>query len=110
MQLTQIKNPNPLREDKHGVTRIGATRVTLQNIVHLYMQGASAEEIALRFDVLNLTDVYATLSFYLNHSKQVQQYLDQQHQASTHARRKAEQVLPTVQVRERLLQRKRKDE
>ena len=99
MQLTQIKNPNPLREDKHGVIRIGATRVTLQNVVHLYVQGASAEEIALRFDVLSLTDVYATLSFYLNHSEQVQQYLDQQHQASTHASYKAEQLSPTAQVR-----------
>lgn len=107
MQLAQAIDPCPLREDAHGVIRVGQTRVTLQSVVGLFDQGASAEEIALRFDALTLAEVYASLSFYLSHREQVLQYLAEQRQASEQARRQAEQRLPVSVVRERLLQRRR---
>ena len=82
--------------------RVGQSRVTLESVVTLFERGATAEEIALRFDVLDLHEIYATLSYYLGHRPQVRQYLGRQRDASLGARREAEQRSPTAQIRERL--------
>ena len=92
----------PLHQDAHGVIRVGQTRVTLESIISLFEQGASAEEIALRYDVLDLHDVYATLSYFLGHRQEAQEYLARARQASLAARRDAERRSPAVQIRERL--------
>jgi len=68
----------------------------------LFEQGASAEEIALRYSVLDLHDVYATLSYYLGQRQEMEEYLDRARQASVGARRDAERRLPVPQIRERL--------
>ncbi|MEJ2646666.1 MAG: DUF433 domain-containing protein [Gammaproteobacteria bacterium] len=59
--------------------RVGQTRVTLESIISLFEQGAGAEEIALRYDVLDLHDIYATLSHFLGHRDEMRQYLDRAH-------------------------------
>ena len=102
MQLAFEGEAPPLHQDAHGVIRVGHTRVTLESVVLLFERGATAEEIALRFDVLDLHDIYATLSYYLGHRQQAQNYLDRQRQASIGARRKAERRPPAAQIRERL--------
>ena len=102
MQIALEKEAPPLHQDAHGVIRVGRTRVTLQSIVTLFEQGATAEEIALRFDALDLHDTYATLSYYLGHRQQVKEYLERQGQASLEARRAAGQRLPAAQIRDRL--------
>ncbi len=56
-----------MRQDAHGVLRIADTRVTLDSLVDLYDQGASAEDIALSFQALDLPVVYAALGYYLGH-------------------------------------------
>jgi uncharacterized protein (DUF433 family) len=91
-----------LHEDAHGVIRVGQTRVTLESVISLFEQGASAEEIALRYDVLDLHDIYATLSYYLGHRQQTNEYLNRVRQASVGARRDAERRSPAAQIRERL--------
>ena len=92
----------PLHQDAHGVIRVGQTRVTLESVISLFEQGASAEEISLRYDVLDLHDVYATLSYFLGHRQEIKEYLDRARQASLGARRDAEHRSPTAQIRERL--------
>lgn len=92
----------PLHQDAYGVIRVGQTRVTLESIISLFEQGASAEEIALRYDVLDLHDVYATLSYFLGHRRETQEYLDRARQTSLAGRRDAERRSPTTQIRERL--------
>lgn len=106
MQLALKSEIPPLQEDAHGVIRIGGTRVTLQSVAGLFDQGASAEEIMLRFDVLDLQTVYATLSYYLGHRQEVLDYLDRQRESSARARREAEQRFPPDQVRARIAQRR----
>jgi uncharacterized protein (DUF433 family) len=96
MPLALKSEAPPWREDAHGVIRIGATRVTLESVIGLFEQGASAEEIALRFDTLGLHAIYATLGYYLGHRREVQDYLDRQRQSSTQARREAERRFPFV--------------
>ena len=101
-QLALEREAPPLHQDARGVIRVGQTRVTLESVIGLFEQGATAEEIALRFDALDLHDVYATLGYYLGHRQQVQSYLDRQRQRSLAARREAESRSPATQIRERL--------
>jgi uncharacterized protein (DUF433 family) len=92
----------PMHENAQGVLRVGQARVTLESVISLVELGASAEEIALRYDVLDLHEVYATLSYYLGHQQAIEEYLDRARQASAVARRDVERRSPTAQIRERL--------
>ena len=51
-----------LAADSGGVLRVGGTRVTLESLVHCFHEGATAEEIALRFPTLELADVYSAVA------------------------------------------------
>jgi uncharacterized protein (DUF433 family) len=97
--LTLDQEAPPLHQDASGVIRVGRTRVTLESVVALFDQGASAEEIGLRYDVLDLRDIYATLSYVLGHRDEVQVYLDRARQRSSRARSDAEHRSPTADSR-----------
>ena len=62
---TLIAEPPPLHEDQDGVVRVGGTRVTLDTVVEAYEEGATPEEIVLQYSSLKLSDVYATIGYYL---------------------------------------------
>lgn len=65
---------NPLT-DVGGVLRIGSSRVTFDSIVHSYLDGATAEEIAIRFPSLDIRDIYSAILLYLNRREDVNAYL-----------------------------------
>lgn len=65
---------SPLRIDA-GAVRVGQTRITLDLVVEQYDNGMSPEAIVRAYDVLTLADVYATITYYLQHREQVQTYL-----------------------------------
>src|SRR2546426_8584334 len=68
----------PLRLTEDGTIRIGDSRVSLDSVVHHYKLGASAEQIAQKFPAVDLADVYATISYYLNNEEATEEYLRQQ--------------------------------
>jgi uncharacterized protein (DUF433 family) len=68
----------PLRITENGTIRIANSRVSLDSVLHHYKLGASAEQIAQKFPALDLADVYAAISYYLNHEEAVEEYLLQQ--------------------------------
>ena len=68
----------PLVLTQDGTIRVANTRVTLESLIHQYRDGASAEEIALRFPDLQLSDIHAVLAYYLTHLKEVDDYLSAQ--------------------------------
>jgi uncharacterized protein (DUF433 family) len=107
MQLALRADPLPVRQDAHGVLRIDDTRVTLDSLVDLYHQGASAEEIALSFEALDLQAVYAALGYYLAHRAALDDYLQTQRQAAAVARVEAERRCPPTALRSRLAARRR---
>ncbi|MBK1645901.1 hypothetical protein CKO25_14845 [Thiocapsa imhoffii] len=109
-QLALERESPPLYQDARGIIRVGETRVTLDNVIRLFEQGATAEEIAMRFDVLDLHDIYATLGYYLGHRQQVQAYLYRQEQHALAARREAESRSPTTEIRERLNRQRTRDD
>jgi uncharacterized protein (DUF433 family) len=92
----------PLRIDPHGVVRVGTSRVTLETLVNVYRQGATAEAIAERFPTLAMADIYAVLGYYLRHRTEVDDYLRQQDQKAAAARRRYEQSFGRSKTREQL--------
>lgn len=97
----------PLRADDHGVFRVGSTRVTLDSVVYAFRQGASPEAIADQYDAVTLADLYLVLGFYLRHTVEVDEYLQEQQRASDAIRQEWEEGFPGTGLRERLLERKR---
>jgi len=57
--------------------RISGTRVNIETVLRDYNEGASPEEIVLRYSTLSLEQVHATITYYLGHYEQVEAYLDQ---------------------------------
>ena len=65
----------PLFDDGQGGLRVNGTRVLLERIVHAFEDGATPEGILQSYDTLQLADVYAVLSWYLQHREEVEKYL-----------------------------------
>lgn len=106
MALPLTIDPTPLHVDEHGVVRVGGTRVTLDSVIGAFMEGATAEEIAARYDVLSLSDVYATIAYYLRHRADVDAYLDAERSAAEEARRQYAKTVEVDELRARLLARR----
>ncbi|BAY76939.1 hypothetical protein NIES25_33970 [Nostoc linckia NIES-25] len=106
MTLLIMAEPAPLKSNEDGVVIVGKTRVTLDTIVAVFQQGATAEEIVYRYPSLDLADVYATIAFYLNHQAQVEAYLQQRRQQSQEIRTINQANYDPQALRDRLLARK----
>ena len=96
----------PLREDPDGTLRVGTTRVPLDTLVHVFDEGATPEEIVQRFPALDLVDVYAVVSFYLQNREEVERYLERRRSEAISLRRKIEGHASATGLRERLLARR----
>lgn len=96
----------PLVIDIDGVVRIAKTRVTLDTVVFAFEQGATAEEIAYRYPVLKLSDIYNAIGFYLNHQAEVATYLQQRQQQAQSVRTINEQKFNSQTFHARLLARR----
>jgi uncharacterized protein (DUF433 family) len=65
----------PLREVEGGAVRVGKTRISLDLIVEQYYNGMTPEDIVSAYDTLDLADVYAVISYYLRHRKEVEAFM-----------------------------------
>ncbi len=59
---------------EHAI-RIAGTRVGIETVLRDYREGASPEEIILRYPTLSLEQVYATITYYLANREKVEAYL-----------------------------------
>ena len=82
MSLAIQADPIPLREDADGALRMGSSRVLLEMVIGAFDRGATPEAIVELYSVLKLNDVYAVITYYLNHRDEVQQYLARRQQAA----------------------------
>lgn len=96
----------PLATDAHGVIRVAGTRVTLDTVVGAFEDGATAEEIVMKYSSLALGDVYAVIAWYLAHRSEVSAYLADRVRAGDEIRRQNEALDPPTGIRERLLARR----
>lgn len=95
----------PFKIDENGIAHIGGTRVTLDTIICTFLEGATAEEIAQRYPVLDLADVYSTIGYYLHNRNEVHGYLKQGRERSRDLQMENEKRFDPSGVRERLLAR-----
>ena len=84
----------PLSPDSNGVLFVTGTRVSLHSVVGMFDDGASAEEIAHEYDSLELSDVYAVLTYYLRNRDAVRSKLAHEEAESEEAARRYEQSFP----------------
>lgn len=87
MDLVIVDVSVPLKINEEGVVGVGNTRVTLDTVVLTFKEGATAEEIVYKYPSLNLADVYAVISYYLQHQPEVEAYLAQRQQIADEVRR-----------------------
>jgi uncharacterized protein (DUF433 family) len=67
--------------------RIKGTRIGIETVLDDYLDGISPEEIAVRYRSLNLEQVYATITYYLQNREKVDAYLQAWREYSEQARR-----------------------
>ena len=107
MVLTIVAEQAPLKVTDDRVVRVGKTRVTLDTVVAVFKQGATAEEIVYRYPSLQWADVYATIAFYLNHQQEVEAYLQQLQQQAQEVRKMNEAKFDPQGLRDRLVRQTR---
>ncbi|MGB9553466.1 MAG: DUF433 domain-containing protein [bacterium] len=56
--------------------RIAGTRVGIETVLRDYQEGASPEEIVLRYPTLSLEQVHATIIYYLANRERIEGYLE----------------------------------
>jgi uncharacterized protein (DUF433 family) len=100
--------PLPLTLGKDGVARVSGTRVTLDTVVRAFSRGATAEEIALQYPSLSLSDVYSTISYYLQNRSEVDAYLEKRSKHAQGVKQENQKRFDQTGIRERLLARKNK--
>lgn len=96
----------PLRQDEGGAIRIGETRVLLEMVIYAFLRGQTPEDIVQSYSSLQLDDVYAVITYYLQNRDEVDAYIEQVKADSAIIRAKIEASQPQMQqIRERLLKR-----
>jgi uncharacterized protein (DUF433 family) len=110
MTTLETSQELPLRLTEDGTIRIAGSRVSLDSVVHHYKLGASAEQIAQKFPALDLADIYAAITYYLNHKEAIEEYLREQEAKGDEAQKRIESdpqyQKSSAELRARLLARK----
>jgi len=110
MPTLETSQTLPLRLTEDGTIRIADSRVSLDSVVQHYRLGASAEQIAQKFPALDLADIYAAITYYLNHEETVEEYLRQQEAKGDEIQKKIESdpqyQKKSIELRARLLARR----
>ena len=100
----------PLTQWEDGSIRIAGSRVPIDTVIYHFKLGATAEEIAYKFESLRLADIYGVIYYYLAHGEQVEAYLCQQEVESDAVQTRIESDPDNHQwkaeMRERLLKRR----
>jgi uncharacterized protein (DUF433 family) len=95
----------PLTTLPDGTVRIAETRVTLDTVIHSFKAGATAEAIALSYPAVKLSDIYAVITYYLRHQKEVDAYLLERTKQAKEIQQEVEKQFDPSGIRERLLSR-----
>ena len=80
----------PLRLDATGAIRVGETRVSLPSVLIAFQQGETPEQIVHSFPTLDLSEVYAVITYYLANRAEVDAWLDLETAEGKRIQREAE--------------------
>ncbi|HZL37884.1 MAG TPA: DUF433 domain-containing protein [Tepidisphaeraceae bacterium] len=104
---TLVPKAPPLHKDDDGVVRIGGTRVTLDTVVSVYLNGMNAEDIADAFNVLTVAQVHAVISYFLENRNEVDEYLKAREVAAQAIYREIDSKSQGPELKARLLARRK---
>ena len=93
--------------DREGVLRVSGTRVSLDSVIFAFNEGSTPEEIAQQYTTLNLVDIYAVISYYLQNHDEVVEYLQRRKAQRAELKDEVESRFVPLGIRDRLLARKR---
>lgn len=93
--------------DQAGVLRVNGTRVSLDSVIFAFNEGSTPEEIAQQYTTLNLADIYAVISYYLQNQDEVVEYLQRRKAQRAELKEEVESRFDPHGIRDRLLARKR---
>jgi len=96
----------PLSIDQAGVLRVNGTRVSLDSVIFAFNEGSTPEEIAQQYTTLNLADIYAVISYYLQNHDEVVEYLERRKIQRAKLKEQVESQFDPQGIRDRLLARK----
>jgi uncharacterized protein (DUF433 family) len=105
--LELVAEKPPLTKDGDGVFRVGGTRVRLETIINAFESGSLPEEILYKYPSLNLTDIYAVITYYLQHREDINAYLMERRRLQDETEQDIEERFPSGGIRERLLARRK---
>jgi uncharacterized protein (DUF433 family) len=97
----------PLTAGEAGVLLVTGTRVPLDSVIYAFNEGATPEELAQNFPTLDLADIYAIVSYYLQNRSEVEQYLEQRKVQREELQKELQARFNPHGVRERLLARRK---
>lgn len=99
----------PLMITEEGTIRITGSRVSLDSVIYHYKLGATAEQIACKFQGLELADIHLVIAYYLCHRDAVEEYLRRQEEKGDALQHQLESnpnyQATMTEMRERLLAR-----
>ena len=67
--------PKDYMRNLEGVYLVGDTRVSLDSLVYLFREGASAESMVDSYPALTLEQVHGALAYYLGNQGEIDRYL-----------------------------------
>jgi hypothetical protein len=82
-------------------------RVSLDSVIFAFNEGSTPEEIAQQYPTLNLADIYAVISYYLQNHDEVVEYLQRRKAHRAELKEEVESRFDPQGIRDRLLARKR---
>ena len=92
-----VAEPPPLDETEQGAVRVRGTRVSLDSVIYAYNSGATPEDIVRSFTTLKLRDVYAVITYYLDHRDRVEAYITRREAEAAKIRKEIEANQPSGQ-------------
>jgi uncharacterized protein (DUF433 family) len=93
MSLALLPEAPPLVADELGCIRVGGTRISLDVVIADFEAGLTPRDIAERYDVLHLADVFGAITYYLRHRVEVDAYLRRRTVEAMEIRAKVERDL-----------------
>ena len=92
----------PLVQESDGTVHVTGSRVTLDTLVGAFQKGATAEQIHDSFPSLSLSQIYATIAYYLEHQPEVEAYLKLRREEAASIRNEIESQQDTDGFRARV--------
>jgi uncharacterized protein (DUF433 family) len=68
--------PEYLLQDPDGYIHVAGHRIGLQDVIHYYNEGNSAEALLDVFPTLPLASIHKVIAFYLDHRADVDAYIE----------------------------------